>query len=35
VKNRVLEKIADYLEAQSDEIILANEQDVLEARRNG
>ena len=34
-KNRVLEKIADYLEAQSDEIILANEQDVLEARRNG
>jgi glutamate-5-semialdehyde dehydrogenase len=31
----VLEKIADYLEAQSDEIILANEQDVLEARRNG
>jgi glutamate-5-semialdehyde dehydrogenase len=28
-------KIADYLEAQSDEILLANEQDVLEARANG
>lgn len=34
-KNRVLEKIADYLQAQSEEIILANEQDVLEARSNG
>ncbi|EOI3465020.1 glutamate-5-semialdehyde dehydrogenase [Cronobacter dublinensis] len=34
-KNRVLEKIADYLEAQSEEILLANEQDLLEARRNG
>jgi len=34
-KNRVLEKIADYLQAQSHEILLANEQDLLEARRNG
>lgn len=34
-KNRVLEKIADYLEKQSDEILLENEQDLLEARRNG
>lgn len=34
-KNRVLEKIADYLEAESHEILLANEQDLLEARRNG
>lgn len=34
-KNRVLEKIADYLEAQAEEILLANEQDLLEARRNG
>ena len=34
-KNRVLEKIADYLESQSQEILLANEQDLLEARRNG
>ncbi|KMV36429.1 glutamate-5-semialdehyde dehydrogenase [Franconibacter pulveris 601] len=34
-KNRVLEKIADYLEAQAQEILLANEQDLLEARRNG
>lgn len=34
-KNRVLEKIADSLEAQTEEILLANEQDVLEARRNG
>jgi len=31
----VLEKIAEYLEAQSHEILLANEQDLLEARRNG
>ena len=28
-------KIADYLESQSQEILLANEQDLLEARRNG
>ncbi len=34
-KNRVLEKIADYLEASAEEILLANEQDLLEARRNG
>ena len=34
-KNRVLEKIADYLESQSQEILLANEQYFLEARRNG
>lgn len=34
-KNRVLEKIADYLEAQAHDIIQANDQDVLEARRNG
>ncbi|MGY5958302.1 glutamate-5-semialdehyde dehydrogenase [Kosakonia sp. BK9b] len=34
-KNRVLEKIADYLESQSAEILQANEQDLLEARRNG
>ncbi len=34
-KNRVLERMADYLEAQAEEILLANEQDVLEARRNG
>ena len=34
-ENRVLEKIADYLESQSQEILLANEQDLLEARRNG
>ncbi|HHU0653080.1 TPA: glutamate-5-semialdehyde dehydrogenase, partial [Enterobacter hormaechei subsp. steigerwaltii] len=34
-KNRVLEKIADYLESQSQEILLANEQDLLEARSNG
>jgi len=34
-KNRVLEKIAEFLEAQSHEILLANEQDLLEARRNG
>ncbi|NCH98128.1 glutamate-5-semialdehyde dehydrogenase [Cronobacter dublinensis] len=34
-KNRVLEKIADYLEANAEEILLANEQDLLEARRNG
>ncbi|RKQ39385.1 glutamate-5-semialdehyde dehydrogenase [Enterobacter sp. R1(2018)] len=34
-KNRVLERIADYLQAQAEEILIANEQDVLEARRNG
>ncbi|WP_435947285.1 glutamate-5-semialdehyde dehydrogenase [Dryocola sp. BD586] len=34
-KNRVLERMADYLEAQAEEILAANEQDVLEARRNG
>jgi glutamate-5-semialdehyde dehydrogenase len=34
-KNRVLEKIADYLETQTEDILLANEQDVLEARHNG
>jgi len=34
-KNRVLEKIAEYLEAQSHEILLANEQYLLDARRNG
>ncbi|WP_276643372.1 glutamate-5-semialdehyde dehydrogenase [Siccibacter turicensis] len=34
-KNRVLEKIADYLEAQSETILTANAQDVSEARDNG
>ena len=34
-KNRVLEKIADYLEAQSETILAANAQDVSEARENG
>lgn len=34
-KNRVLQRIADYLEAQAEEILIANDQDVLEARRNG
>ncbi|WP_436893466.1 glutamate-5-semialdehyde dehydrogenase [Siccibacter turicensis] len=34
-KNRVLEKIADYLEAQSEIILAANAQDVSEARDNG
>ncbi|EGT4353977.1 glutamate-5-semialdehyde dehydrogenase [Cronobacter sakazakii] len=34
-KNCVLEKIADYLEANAEEILLANEQDLLEARRSG
>ncbi|MDF3008552.1 MAG: proA, partial [Enterobacter kobei] len=34
-KNRVLEKIADYLEAQTETILLANAEDVEEARRNG
>lgn len=34
-KNRVLEKIADELEAQTDTILNANAQDVAEARTNG
>lgn len=34
-KNRVLEKIADYLEAQSDAILSANQQDLAEAKVNG
>ncbi len=34
-KNRVLEKIADYLEAQSDAILSANLQDLAEAKANG
>ena len=34
-KNRVLEKIADSLEAQAEEILTANQQDVEEARKNG
>ncbi|CBG87120.1 glutamate-5-semialdehyde dehydrogenase [Citrobacter rodentium] len=34
-KNRVLEKIADELEAQTDTILRANAQDVADARENG
>ncbi|WP_336221094.1 glutamate-5-semialdehyde dehydrogenase [Citrobacter amalonaticus] len=34
-KNRVLEKIADELEAQTETILSANAQDVTEARANG
>lgn len=34
-KNRVLQRIADYLEAQAERILTANEQDVAEARTNG
>jgi glutamate-5-semialdehyde dehydrogenase len=34
-KNRVLSRIADYLEAQAEDILIANEQDVTEARANG
>lgn len=34
-KNRVLEKIADELEAQSESILNANAQDVADARANG
>jgi glutamate-5-semialdehyde dehydrogenase len=34
-KNQVLEKIADYLEAQTDTILSANAQDLEEARANG
>ncbi|VEB05639.1 gamma-glutamyl phosphate reductase [Klebsiella pneumoniae] len=34
-KNQVLEKIADYLEAQTDVILRANAEDLAEARANG
>ena len=34
-KNQVLEKIADYLEAQTDDILRANAEDLAEARANG
>ncbi|ADO49720.1 glutamate-5-semialdehyde dehydrogenase [[Enterobacter] lignolyticus] len=34
-KNQVLEKIADYLEAQTEDILSANAQDLAEARANG
>jgi len=34
-KNQVLEKIADYLEAQTDTILRANAQDLDDARANG
>ncbi|EIN9932962.1 gamma-glutamyl-phosphate reductase, partial [Salmonella enterica] len=34
-KNRVLEKIADELEAQMESILSANVQDVEQARANG
>lgn len=34
-KNRVLEKIADELEAQTESILSANKQDVEQARENG
>ncbi|EOU2184587.1 glutamate-5-semialdehyde dehydrogenase [Klebsiella pneumoniae] len=34
-KNQVLEKIADYLEAQTDVILRANAEDLVEARANG
>ncbi|WP_058911998.1 glutamate-5-semialdehyde dehydrogenase [Entomohabitans teleogrylli] len=34
-KNRVLERIADYLEAQAAEILQANAQDVAQARADG
>ncbi|MBB1200505.1 glutamate-5-semialdehyde dehydrogenase [Enterobacteriaceae bacterium 89] len=34
-KNQVLEKIADYLEAQTETILSANAQDLDEARSNG
>lgn len=34
-KNQVLEKIADYLEAQQDTILSANADDLVEARANG
>ena len=34
-KNQVLEKIADYLEAQTDDILRANAEHLAEARANG
>ena len=34
-KNQVREKIADYLEAQTDDILRANAEDLAEARANG
>ncbi|WP_323079642.1 glutamate-5-semialdehyde dehydrogenase [Klebsiella quasipneumoniae] len=34
-KNQVLEKIADYLEVQTDDILRANAEDLAEARANG
>lgn len=34
-KNQVLEKIADYLEAQTDDILRPNAEDLAEARANG
>ena len=34
-KNQVLEKIADYLEAQTDDILRANAEDLAEARAKG
>ncbi|HCB1065646.1 TPA: glutamate-5-semialdehyde dehydrogenase [Klebsiella variicola subsp. variicola] len=34
-KNQVLEKIADYLEAQTDDILRSNAEDLAEARANG
>ncbi|OUG51689.1 gamma-glutamyl phosphate reductase [Klebsiella variicola] len=34
-KNQVLENIADYLEAQTDDILRANAEDLAEARANG
>lgn len=34
-KEPVLEKIADYLEAQTDDILRANAEDLAEARANG
>ncbi|MDE4747587.1 glutamate-5-semialdehyde dehydrogenase [Klebsiella pneumoniae] len=34
-KDQVLEKIADYLEAQTDDILRANAEDLAEARANG
>ena len=34
-KNRVLETIADHLESQSEEILVANAEDLAQARENG
>ncbi|PWS15607.1 gamma-glutamyl-phosphate reductase, partial [Klebsiella pneumoniae] len=34
-KNQVLNKIADYLEAQTEEILRANAEDLSDARANG